>query len=210
MNTKYFGIALFSFSLALPFTAHADVIEEGSHPVVSCFTISNMSKYPDYSFFIIGSGPIPSAMKVEEGSCATFYKFDTGSIAAVSNEKLATLLGTNFSIGEGGTTWQADDAGGHGADTWALDNQKDLIFADQTLVPYAASVSDTNPLIQAQFVYEVVNLQNSSLEVKQVTVNYTNNSETTEKKDLSPWILFGVPVLGVGAMTLLFLKKNAK
>lgn len=209
MNTKHLGAAFLALSFLLPLAAHADVIEDGFHPITSCFTINNMGDYPDYSFFIIGSGPLPSAMKIEDGSCATFYKFDTGSIAAISNEKLAALLGTNFSISQNGTVWQADDAGGHGAATWALDNQKDLIFAGKTLAPYAASVSDTNPLVQAQFVYEIVSIGKNSLGVRPVTVTYTNN-ETETKKELSPWILFGIPVLGCTGMILLFLKKNAK
>jgi len=159
-------IGAFSF----PLIGKADVIAFGQHSVATCYEITNLNEYPEYTFLLIGEGAMESARVLGQSDCTSFYKFSTGTFAAVKNDLFNTLLGEHYSV-QDGTIWDlSTDAG---AQDWVQNYKHQFIFAEVTPADHVSSVSDTNPLEKISYQYRIEGINENQFFLSLSGAEYT-------------------------------------
>ncbi|MBD3313097.1 hypothetical protein GF345_01510 [Candidatus Woesearchaeota archaeon] len=93
MRLRILPFVIIFIALLLPQLAHADLIPVGTKGINHCFEITNMDEYPDYIFILDQRGAYNKYEMIVPGRCTSFYKFNTGTIYALSKDNQAILSG---------------------------------------------------------------------------------------------------------------------
>ncbi|MBP7005627.1 hypothetical protein KBB27_00690 [Patescibacteria group bacterium] len=181
-------------SLGLPMFAQADVLQDGYHPVQDCVKLENVSEFPEYNFYLSGTGRLGFAFAEKMTTEPGCYELYNWNIVAVEKNNESRLKREPADSEEGGS-WPG------------LSQNQPYIASSARFTALEGQLPESNPIVGRTYMIRVDRVNGSKIDAHVATTEQRWKDGT--KKTVSgtgsamvfPW--WGYALVGAGVLGLI-------